>query len=250
MSGKSKLSALDAFHSNMEDAHLLVGLARALTSSRTYRMRRELRERLGSALRMSRNEWDDLDCIESRDFFVVLKPDGSFGRQELEDMRPLLRQALVAGCSAFETYVNDRVMELVGPAMRSDVQPTRMLDIRMSVRDWFDIEQRYQRKGWGVREVIGRAVREVASPAPGSVGKAFAIVDERDVLKRADVQRKSPKGSATECLERIYGRRNKIAHAGDRVGRGRASITVEEVDDDLESLGSIVEALNVVTSQS
>ncbi len=35
----------------------------------------------------------------------------------LEDLRPLLRQAVVAGCAALETYVVDKAMYFIGSAL-------------------------------------------------------------------------------------------------------------------------------------
>jgi hypothetical protein len=76
-------------------------------------MRRELRERLGSALDVPKKHWDDLDCVESDDLFAVFKPGSRVDRESVSEvgLRPLLRQALVAACAAVETFVGDRVME-------------------------------------------------------------------------------------------------------------------------------------------
>lgn len=95
----ARQSAIEAFGLNMQDADLLVSVAAALTNERRRRMRRELRERIGRALDLPKGHWDKLDCIESDDFFGVLKPGASVDREGLTDMRPLLRQSIVAGCS-------------------------------------------------------------------------------------------------------------------------------------------------------
>lgn len=42
-------------------------------------------------------------------------------------------------------------------------------------------------------------------------------------------------------------RRNLIAHTGDRLGRGRASITVDEVEADLAVIVEIIDALDQIT---
>lgn len=246
--GKRKPKAIEAFEDNMADARLLVGLAKALTNTRTYRPRKELRAALSQALKMRKRDYDEIDVIESSDFFVVLKPRSAVTRHDVADMRPLLRQAIVAACAAFETYVGDRVMELLGPVLRQPEKPRRLLDIGMTVRDWYEILERYKRRGWGVRVVVERAVRELASPAPSSIGRAFAIVGRKDLLSAVDSARGLPKGASETCLQRIYERRNRIAHAGDRHGRGRASITHEEVDADLNEISQIVEVLDLVTA--
>ncbi len=243
-----KLPAIDAFELNMSDALLLVGLAKAMTNTRKRRMRKELRERIAVALDVRRRDMDALDCIESPDFFVVLKPQAAISREQLQDVRPLLRQALVAACAAMETYVADRTMELLKGQWRSGDKPDHLVRIPMTVGDWFEIDRRYKRGAWGVRAVVEKHVRQEASPAPSKVGEIFAIAGQKKLLSRVDQQRKLRVGTSTDCLEVIYARRNQIAHTGDRSGRGRAPITVEEIDRDLRSLRDIVEAIEKVTA--
>ncbi len=243
----ASLSALDAFNDNLADANLLISLAEALTNQRNRRMRRELREKIGAALNVGRKERQHLDCVESNDFFVVIKPGSRLERENLADARPLLRQALVAGSAAFETYVADRVMELLGPALRSKEPPRKLLDIRLSLRDYFEIDG-YERKGWGIRAVVRHTVEELASPAPGQVGRAFQIVGVEQVMRKVDKRRGLEVGTTTERLERIYERRNRIAHAADRRGTGRAQLSTDEARDDINELVAVVGALEAVTA--
>jgi len=65
--------------------------------------------------------------------------------------------------------------------------------------------------------------------------------------KRVDAHRKAAKGASEAALQRIYQRRNLIAHAGDRKGHGRATISVDEVEADLACVLSIVAALDDLT---
>lgn len=241
-------TAIGAFELNVGDARLLVALARAMTNTRTRRMRKERRLRVASALDIPRKSADQLDCVESADFFLVLKPSTAVTRDALSDVRPLLRQALVAACAAVETYVADRTMELMKGRWRELEKPDRLLKIPMSVGDWFEIERKYERGAWGVRAVVQRHVREQASTAPSRVGQVLSIAGQKDVLNRVDGRRRLPKGTSAGCLEAITERRNLIAHTGDRSGRGRANITVEEVERDLENLQEIVEGLDAVTA--
>jgi len=239
--------ALEAFELNIADAYFLADLAGSLTNQRVNRMRKELRVTVGDTLRIGKTQRDALDCIESDDFFVVLKPETTLDRHRLKDVRPLLRQAIVAGSAAFETYVADRVMELLGPVLRQRPLPSRLAEISMTVEQYYDIEARYQRKGWGVRELVSAAVTERASPSPTQVGMAFAIVNEKKLLQRVDSKLRQAKGTAHDHLERLYARRNAIAHTGDRVGRGRADIDRAEVIGDLDQLCRVAQAIDSVT---
>jgi hypothetical protein len=214
-------------------------------------MRRELRERLGAALDLPVRDWAELDCVESDDLFAVVKPRSRVDRGLLSEtgLRPLLRQSLVAACAAVETFVGDRVMERLRGALDNDPPPTRLLDLPMTVGDWLWIEEVYERRRWGLREIIEVEVRRIASPAPSQIGIAFGLVGERSLWRRVDQRRRVAHGDSEKALDRIYERRNRIAHQGDRAGRGRATISVAEVEADLACIASLMEALDRETSK-
>ncbi|HEY6551855.1 MAG TPA: HEPN domain-containing protein [Vicinamibacteria bacterium] len=250
MAGVSKPTAREAFDYNVADAETLVLLAEALQNKRVRRMRQERRETLGEALGIPKRDWDHLDCIESADLFAIFSPGSRLNRETFQEksLRPLLRQALVAGCAALETFVGDRVMELLRGALDLEERPTRLLSLPMTVEDWLWIEENYQRKRWGLREVIEWEVRNIASPAPSQIGQAFGIVGQKKLWKRVDARRGTASGGSEEVLDRLYERRNQIAHSGDRVGRGRATISSDEVREDLECLVEVVDALDAETA--
>lgn len=248
MTGKQKATAREAFDLNIADAEKLVLVAKALRNNRIRKTRRELRDRVGEALRIPRKRRDSLECIESDDLFVVLKPGGVVRRDHFDDLRPLLRQAIVASCAAAETFVADRVMELIGPALRAKDKPRRLMELRMTVEDWFRIDG-YSRKGWGLRDLIEEQIRrQIVSPSPGQIGIAFSLVGVDRLWSRVDGLRRASKGDSERALDAIYKRRNRIAHEGDRLGRGRAGVEIEEVESDLACLAGIVNALDKVTS--
>jgi len=207
------------------------------------------RAALGGALGIAKKRHGELDCIESEDIFAVFPPGSrltpdAFGEIAL---RPLLRQALVAACAAVETFVGDRVMERFSAALSSDPRPKRLLQLPMTVGDWLEIDETYERPGWGLRRVVQEEVRRrVASPAPSQIGIAFSLIGENDLWNRVDRERRVAQGASSEVLKRIYERRNLIAHQGDRKGHGRAAITAEEVEADLSCIVSIVDALDRV----
>jgi hypothetical protein len=249
VSGGTKRSAREAFDLNIKDAAHLVLLAESLQNTRVRRMRRERRETLGEILGIPRRDRDELDCVESADLFTILRPKSRLSRESFEEasLRPLLRQALVAACAALETFVGDRVMELYRGALDAEERPPRLLDLPMTVDDWLWIDENYTRKRWGLREVVEFQVRRIASPSPRQIGAAFGIVGEKKLWQRVDKQRGVKTKASEEVLERIYARRNQIAHTGDRVGRGRANLSAEEVNDDLACVVEVVDAISAVT---
>jgi hypothetical protein len=229
----------------MADAHYLVRLAEVLTNQRVRRMRREFRERVGTAMRLPRRSWDRLDCLESKDLLVVLKPGGELTRAHFADHKPLLRQALVAACAATETYLADKAIAKAGVLLRAGQQPTeRMLKVPLTVDTWLRIETRYERRRRGLREqVMVKHINQIASTSPSRVGEVLSLVGVTKWADQMDHHRKVSKGDSVDLLERITERRNRIVHTGDRSGRGRAGITVAEVKEDLVALESVVAAI-------
>lgn len=237
-----KASPIEAFEDNMVDADHLVTLAEVLTNQRARRMRVELRERVGAALRVRQADRDSLDCLRSADVFVTFLPGSRLGREDFLDQRPLLRQAIVAGCAATETYLADKVMTRIGSLVTSaDAATPRMRGLPMEVADWLHIEDRYQRRRRGLRErVIRPYVRQQASTAPSKVGALLSLVGIESWARQLDRARGVKAGSTVAFLDRVTERRNRIAHEGDRQGYGRARLSAAEVRDDLVNLRSVV----------
>ena len=229
----------------MADAELLVILADCLTAANQRRMRAELRQSVGTALRVPMKRRDELDCLRNSDVFLTFMPGARLAREDLEDRRPLLRQALVAGCAATETYLADKVMTKVGQLARSSSVSTRRLDeVPLDVKRWLSIEEGYKIRRRGLRElVIEPYVRERASTSPNKIGELMGLVGVRDWHKRVDSTLRVPRGSTVTFLDRVTSRRNRIAHTGDRSGYGRGRLTVAEVEADLDQLRQIVGAL-------
>ena len=233
----------DAFIDNLADAEALLSYALALKNERSRRMRRELRERVGEALNVPAKQRDGMDCLESGDLFVVLKSEGRLKRENFDDLRPMLRQSLVAACAALETYVADKAERYVGNALKADELPPRLKDIPLTVGHWAEIEENYERRVWGIRPVVIEHIRATSSTAPSQIGIVLSTVGVHDWVKHVDKARSVPKGTTVRELEAITERRNKIAHAADRKGSGRAAIEPEEVKRHLDTIRSTVEAI-------
>lgn len=244
MAGIGKPSPLEAFADNMADAERLVAYARVLTNRRKYRMRKELRAALGTALKIAKRHEDSLDGLESDDLFVVFKPKARLGRADFSDHAPLLRQALVAGCAATETFLGDWATDETRRIIREKRElPARMLKVSMTVNEWDQVHQRKYPRRAITDYVIAPFIREHASTAPNRVGEILSMVGCEKPLAQIDGIRKMKAGTTEEQLGEITERRNRIAHASDRVGRGRASIGVDEVERHLSNLRSVVNAV-------
>jgi len=67
-----------------------------------------------------------------------------------------------------------------------------------------------------------------------------------DWAKKIDCHRGVSSGDTVRFLEDLTARRNKIAHEGDRVGRGRGKIDVGTLEKYLDEIESIVNAIESV----
>ena len=192
----------------------------------------------------------EMDCVESDDLFVLLKPGTSLGREDFEAHPSFLRQAIVAACAAFETYLADRAEDEVrGCIRRKEPLPSRLAKVTMTVGQWDTINQGYQYKRRGITEVVLQDhLAKESSTAPSKVGQLLSLCGVDKGMAKLDTARQVKKGTTQSQLTVISDRRNAIAHSGDRVGRGRRKITSDEVEAYLSQLESIVQAIEAVFS--
>jgi hypothetical protein len=246
MAGVAKPTPIEVFEDNMAGAARLIGLTKALENTRKYKMRKERREALGVALDVPKKEWDELDWVESPDVFVILKPGGEFDRSDFTEraLRPLLRQAIVAIAAAVESYVAEKACCYIGEAL--DGLPERLKQVPLSLGEVIEIEERYERRRWGYREVVEDYLVAEASPSPAKIGIVFSTVGKKGFWGSVDAERGVAKRTSERQLEELAQRRNRIAHTGDRVGYRRATLAVEEVETYFANAKGIVEAMETV----
>jgi len=246
MAGKPQPKPIEVFEANIADAERLLAFARALTNGRKYGMRRELRESVGSALRLPKNKWGELDCVESDHVFVVLMPGGEVRRQHFTELelRPLLRQAVVAAAAAVESYVAEKAGTYAANALATP--PERLKEVSISLVDVMDIEKRYKRRAWGYRAVLEAHLEREASSDPGKIGKVFSTVGQKRFWPKVDARRHVDKGTSESQLTALTQRRNKIAHTGDRTATGRSQLALKDAETHVANARSIVEAMEAV----
>lgn len=246
MAGKRQPKPIEVFEANIADAERLLAFARALANGRKYGMRRELRESMGAALRVPKNRWGELDCVESDDVFVLIKPDGAARRNHFTEieLRPLLRQAVVAAAAAVESYVAEKAGTYVANALAAP--PERLREVSITLIDVMDIEKRYERRAWGYRAVLEAHLQREASADPAKIGKVFSTVGQRGFWPKVDASRHAAKGTSEAELRALAERRNKIAHTGDRTATGRSLLALADAEAHVSNAKSIVEAMEVV----
>ena len=248
VAARNKQSPIAIFESNMADADQLLALTSALSNQRKRKMRRELRESVGSTLGIRKRDWDDLDCVESQQAFLILKPSGGLKRDGFDEdaLRPLLRQAVVAIAAAVETYVADQACSMIGRALCLDPIPKRLREVSVPMGDVLTIDRQYTRRGWGYRGVLADHFRQEASASPSKIGMVFSTVGVEKLWPSVDKARGVKKGLSCEQMEELAERRNRIAHSADWVGRGRAVLSPPDVGRFSTNAREIVEAIDSV----
>ncbi|MGH3991684.1 MAG: hypothetical protein ACRDSN_04370 [Pseudonocardiaceae bacterium] len=243
MARPRKPTPIEVFETNVADAERLLSLARALDNKRLRRMRRELREGFGSAMRLSTHGQERLDCVESEDLFVIIKPDGALTRGDLaeQELRPLLRQAIVSVAGATESYVAEKASSYIGDAL--DGSPDKLRGVRVTLGEVFDIEQTLKRRRFGWRRIVQERIERDAGSAPNKIDAVFGLVGKQVAWGKIDDRRHVRRGESRKQMEGLAKRRNRIAHTGDRVGAKRAVITLAEAESHLTNAKAIVEAL-------
>ena len=92
--------------------------------------------------------------------------------------------------------------------------------------------------------MIEKYIRETSSTAPNSVGFVLSTIGVKNWATRIDDLRRVGKGTTVRELDEITERRNRIAHAADRKGRGRASAKFDEILPQVVILKEVVDAIN------
>ncbi len=241
-----KQSALEAFKINIADAVLLIQYTKALSNTRKRKMREELRSRVGEAFRIPQKHQSKLDIIENDAAYVVFKDHASLGRSNFDDLRPLLRQSILAACAAFETFLSDRINEAIPTLSVIKDYPKRLREVPMSLGHWIDINTKYKRSGWGLRDILYQHIQEFSSTAPNKVGILLSMAGVDGWASKVDQERNKAKKTTVSELEKITERRNRIAHSADKSGQGRATIETCEAENYVASINEIALAIDKV----
>jgi hypothetical protein len=244
----AKPTPIEAFEDNIADAERLLALARTLTNARKRRMRPELQDRFGEAMKIAKRRRNELDCVESSHLFLVIKPRGGVQREQFSEpqLRPLLRQSIVAVAAAVETYVADKACCYLGDALRRDPRPPRLDRISLTLGDLLRMEEQYVRRGWGRRELVRAHIVDLASTDPDVISQVLAMVGKEKFWGRVDQHRKVKGDTSKRELKSLNERRNRIAHSGDRQGTRRAALSQADAEAHFMNGKSIVEALEAV----
>ena len=180
--------------------------------------------------------------------FVVIKPAGSAQRSRFTEpeLRPLLRQAVVATAAAVESYVADKACCYIGSVLKNGSTPRSLLEMPLTLEQVMWVEETYTKRGWGRRKLVTDHIAQQASSHSHKVGKVFALVGVKKFWPQVDHKRGVKPGISEKQLNELADRRNRIVHTADRLGGGRATLEVKAAQEHFDNARSIVDALESV----
>jgi len=124
-----------------------------------------------------------------------------------------------------------------------------MKEINLTIGDWVEIEGKYTRRRWGIRSIIEKDIRLTTSTAPNKIGLVLSTIGVKDWSKKIDTIRNAESETTVRDLEAITDRRNLIAHAADRKGRGRTSANPEDIERQLETIKEIAAGIEEMLNE-
>jgi hypothetical protein len=146
--------------------------------------------------------------------------------------------------AAVESYIAEKAATYIGDAL--DGHSGRVRTVNVTLGDVFDIEQTLTRRRFGWRRILQEKIERDASAAPRKIDSVFDLVGKSVPWSKVDKNRKVANGKSREQMEELAKRRNRIAHTGDRVGSGRAAISISDAQDHLENAKEIIEAMETL----
>ena len=134
--------------------------------------------------------------------------------------------------------------------LQRDVPPTKLKDIPISVFEWIQVERRYERRSWAIRQHVDNYLAREASPDPTKVGRLLSMVEISAWSSKLDALRGVGKGDSEGHLKELAERRNGIAHSLDRAGNSQRVLSVSEATRFVANAKSVVEALERLFEQT
>ena len=157
--------------------------------------------------------------------------------------RPFLRQSLVVACSAFETYVVDKAIERAAARIVAGELP-HATSAAAGVPTGPGAGREHRWGGPAIDAYV-QATRRVSAER---IGHIFASVGVEEWTSRVDESRRVPEGTTARELGELTRSLNQIVRPSGGYGRRGEVPDLEGVARHLQSVASIVEALEPLLS--
>ena len=211
------MKPLTAFRQNIKAAEKMIRLHELLAGKNVRGIRKERAAALKKALRWRKA--DQIDRSENAYLYIVIRradavTRSDFGAKQLEF---LLRQAVVAACSAMDCYFLEKVEEHIWTvySKKGAESPPDLLRLRIRMEDYLKAEG-YTRKGWAIKAGMMNSIQYSSFQSPDAIKDRLQLLGVKDFW--SDVARelgRRPSELRNQVKEFVE-RRNQIVHKGDR----------------------------------
>lgn len=241
------MKPLAAFHHNIQSAEELVRLTELLSGKNERRIRKERAQGLRKTLHWSAKE--KIDRSENKSLYIIIREAANIERSyfDAHKLQFLLRQSVVAACSAMDCYFLEKVEEKIWSVVsrKKKNAPSDLLKLRISVSDYLGAES-YKRKGWALKAAMVESIRYLSFQSPSAIKDRLQLIGIRDFWREIDLELGVAQGETEKSLKALVSRRNQIVHEGDRPGNKHRTITVGWVKPRVQLVRKIVDGAEKV----
>ncbi len=212
---------------------------RKIRTERAAALKRALRWRNAEQIDRSQNEY----------LYIVLRGAAQVDRTYFDSrqLEFLLRQAVVAACSAMDCYFLEKVEENIWAvfAKKGAESPVELLRLRITMGDYLQA-QSYTRKGWALKRAMMNSTRFASFQSPDAIAERLQLLGVKsfwnDVAREVSMRPGKLKGQMKELTER----RNQIVHKGDRPGNRPQPVDLQWVKRRIQLVDRVVRAADGV----
>lgn len=241
------MKPLTAFTHNIQAAEEMVRLYELLAGKNVRKIRRERAISLRKVLRWRKVE--QIDRSENQYLYIVIREAASVSRTyfDSKELEFLLRQAVVAACSAMDCYFFEKIEEKIWTVFskKEAKSPAELLRVPITMADYLEA-QKYKRKGWALKPAMLSSVRFGSFQSPDSIKEKLQLLGVKDFWPQVARELGMRPGDLRERVKKFVDRRNKIVHKGDRPGNKHQPIDLRWVKSRTQLLDRVVNTADQV----
>lgn len=239
-------TAYVTFNKAVYRAEYLVRLSEGLTNRRKRKTRSDWSRAFKTLMHWP--QCHTIERVDSADAVLVIRH-GS--RLSSDDFTPdaagdLLRAALVMSVSAMDAYFHAKILRYVVSHSKAHEPSSRLLNERILVKD-FVSGRKKKRANTALRSAVERNLSYQSLQQPDKIADALGLIGVSDFWTGVADTLDRDKKDLCDSIEKIVGRRNKIAHEGDlsqsKKARNKSrGISVSFVKESIALLKSVIDA--------
>ncbi len=241
------MKPLTAFKQNISAAEEMVRLRELLAGKNVRKIRKERAASLKKALRWRKVE--QIDRSENEYLYIIIRAAADVSRTyfDSKQLEFLLRQAVVAGCSAMDCYFLEKIEENIWSvySKKGADSPPDLLRLRITMGDYLEA-QSYTRKGWLLKAAMMNSIRFASFQSPDAIRDRLQLLGVRNFWNEVGHDMGMRPADLRRQVKEFVDRRNQIVHKGDRPGNKPQPIDLRWVKRRMQLVDRLVKAADDV----